>query len=128
MLDAPLFDRFFLPAAAAEEKREERSWLFAPSVSSSSVVVMVAVVRRQWRGARRRRRRRREGREVDGGEGEWSRTERSSLPERRSMAATEFVEPERGPACLSLSHRGGVFGWESWVEGERPQMTDGVYG
>jgi hypothetical protein len=107
MLDAPLLppDRFFLvPAAAAAEgseevRREERSWVLASS--STSVVVVVEaeeeeVVRRQYRGAWRRRRRRRDvgtAREDEGAEGrseEWRRRERTSLPERRSMAAMEF--------------------------------------
>jgi len=129
MLDAPLLlppDRFFLvPAPAAEGseevRREERSWLLASSFSS--VVVLVEreeeeeeeVVRRQYRGAWRRRRRRRDvgtAREAEGAEGrseEWRRRERTSLPERRSMAAME--------SSVSRSWSGGLcvcvlcFGW-----------------
>lgn len=71
MLDAPLFDLFFLDpepdAALAEssEKRAERSWFASPS----EVVVEEdgEVVRRQWIGERRRWRR--EGRDGDGRKG-----------------------------------------------------------
>jgi len=72
MLDAPLFDLFFLDpepdAALAEssEKRAERSWFAFPS----EVVVAEEdgeVVRRQWIGERRRWRR--EGRDGDGRKG-----------------------------------------------------------
>jgi len=135
MLDAPLLlppDRFFLvpapaPAPAGAEgseevRREERSWLL-PSCSTSVVVVVEGeedVVRRQCRGAWRRRRRRRDvgtAREEEGAEGrseEWRRRERTSLPERRSMAAMEFSVSRLGAGAAAALSVCALY----WVEGE----------
>jgi hypothetical protein len=122
MLEAPLFDRFFLDpepdAASAEspERRAERSSFASPS-EVAAAEEDGEVVRRQWIGDGRRWRR--EGRDGDGRKGAWGwREERRSLAERTSMVAMELsgvlCSPSPGFGCggreATQTRERGVYG------------------